>query len=123
GVGDAGLAQEVDGEGDALLPEVAEGGQGVGGVGAGDEVAGHAFDLRGDGLGQQSLGDAARLQAQVHAGRGLDAGLGQVVDEVVVDEVGGGQGGEGVHEAEELDLEVFVLHGPVHQLVLVKPGA
>ena len=56
GLADAGLAEQIDAEGPALLPQVAEHGQGGRGVGTGDEIARHGLDAVGDRLGDQSLG-------------------------------------------------------------------
>ena len=120
GVGNAGLAEQIDRERDAVLPELGEHRERIGRVGPRDEVAGHVLDLRGDGLGHHALGDAARFQSQIHEGRGLHARLGQVIDEMVVDHLGCRERWEGVNEPEQLDLEVVILHRPVHQLVLIE---
>ncbi len=126
-VGDAGLAEQVDGEGDAVVPHFLETWEGGFGVGAGDESRGHAGDLLLDLSGGEALHEPAGLECGGDdAGHG-DAGLGEVVVEVVEDLLGRLELGEAVDEAEHLNLEVRVLHGPVHQGVGVelrgqKPG-
>src|SRR5207302_1034995 len=54
-------------------------------------------------------------------GRQGVAGLGEILLEVPADVVGRVQVGQGVDEAEELDLDRLVTHGPLHELV-VEPG-
>ena len=50
GLADAGLTEQVDAEGHALCPQVAQDGQGSRGVGPGDEIARHGRDALGDRL-------------------------------------------------------------------------
>ena len=116
-VGDARLAEEIDAEREAPLPELPKHRERIRGVGAGDELLRHAGDLLRHRLREHGLRDAAGLDREVHSGRGGDAGLGEVVDEMVVDLVGRPKHRKGVDEPEQLDLERLVLHRPVHELV------
>ncbi len=122
-LGDAGLAEKVHAEGDAVVPEILEVVECARGVRAGDELLSHPGDLRRDLLGGKPLGDAAGLQAQVDGGWHLDPGLGEIVLEVLEDVLRTLEHGKRVDEAEELDLEGLVLHRPFHELVGVEAGA
>ena len=116
----AGLTEEIDAEGDAVAPQLLEAGQCAGGVGAGDELAGHARNLARDLACGEALGELAGLDGGVdHAGHG-DAGLAEVIGEVIEDILGRAEHREAVDEAEELDLEDGVLHGPLHQRIVVE---
>ena len=123
GVGDARLSEKVHAEGEALLPELSEHGQRVAGIGAGDELLRHAGDPTGHGLGKDPLGNTTRFHHQIHARGRSDTRLREVVGEMLVNLLRGPQHWERIDEAEQLNLERFILHGPVHQLVGPEGGA
>ncbi len=116
-VAHAGLTKQIDREAHSLLPHLGELRKGGRRIGAGNEPFGHRGDASRDHLGHGALEQAARAQAESHARRQGDSGLGQIVHEMLVDLFRCLQGREGVDETEQLDLEALVLHGPVHQLV------
>ena len=122
GIADAGLAEQVDAEGHALLPQVAQHGQGGRGVGAGDEIARHGLDAIGNRLGHESLGQAARFHSQVEPRRQGHARLAEVIAEVIVDLLRRAKHGEDVDEAEQLRAEGRILHGPRHELIGPEAG-
>jgi hypothetical protein len=87
---------------------------------ADDELLGHAFDVRADGLGHDAGGQLSAKAGAHDAGAHLED-LGHILVvacEVFVNVAGQGvrcvQVGQDVHKAEQLHLEAFVFHGPVH---------
>ncbi len=116
------FAQQIDAEGHALVPQLLQIRQGGRGVHSGHEVARHRGDPTGDRLGHQAFGQSAGLQPEVHAGRQGDAGLAEIIGQIVVDQRRGLEHGKNVDEAEQLDLEGRVFHGPIHQLILPESG-
>jgi hypothetical protein len=61
---------------------------------------------------------AGEADAQTEQPRGVQPGLAEVLAQVARHLGARTQRGEDVDEAKELDLEAFVLHRPVHHLVL-----
>ena len=116
-VGDAGFAEQIDAEGEPSLPELSQHRERVRGVGARDELLRHAGDLLRHGLREHGLRHAAGLDREIHSRWGGHAGLGEVVDEMIMDLLGRPEHRKGIDEAEQLDLEGLVLHRPVHELV------
>ncbi len=115
GVVENGLAEEVDGGGEAelgVLPDLLE--QVLAGF-AGDELAGHVDDLRLDRRGDEGGGEGGGGKAGLEGGVELDGLVAEVFLQVA-DNLGGRvERGQDVDEAEELGLEDRVLHGPLHQ--------
>ena len=89
------------------------------GVLADNELAGHLLDV-----GRNDLVENLAPQGTEHPGHpcpALEYGqhillFTEVLTDVVSEHLAGGQRREGIHEAEHLDLELFVLHAPVHDL-------
>ncbi len=121
---DRGLAEQVDGEGVALVPEALEPSARLAGVTADDEALRHAPHV----LADDESGDRRRERifrgAQGHGeARGQRAAVGEeVLARVAGDAVAGPQRGQGVDEAEEVGLERGVAHGPVHHQALPVGG-
>ena len=119
GLGDGRLAEQVDGAGHAVLPQVAQHAERGPRVLADDEPVRHVLHARG---GRRPQRRTAGLRApHLHGdadrrGRGLDLAeeAGQVAGEVV--EVPAG--GHDVHEPEQRGLQLGVLRGEVHRLLV-----
>ena len=125
-----GLAQQVDREGDARLPHRHQLRQHIGRRLARHKGFGHApqapLNLADRRPGNQPRAVAHRLEAQLHPGGRLVAGLREVLLQVPRDLLGVLQHREDIHKPEHLDLEGLVLHRPLHHLpgpeVLVEDG-
>ena len=110
GLGDRGLAEQVDGGVDAVLPQGGDRRQRVLGVGADDEALGHLLDAGGGDRGDGAARELAAGDARRPAGLG---GLARVVEQLV--QVAGDVGGRrarraDVDEAEERRAQRGVAH-------------
>ena len=121
GLAHGGLAQHVQGEADAALVQRLEGRDRAARVPAHDEALREAAHLAAyDGAGHGRHGRALRRQVHApaqHRGRGHVL-LGEVLAQVAADLAAAAQRGEHVDEAQQLDLELLVGHGPLHHLAL-----
>ena len=117
---DRGLAQEVDDKGEAVLAQLADALDRLGGLFADDELAGHGLDVRADGLvqhhGHQAAAQAGLARAPLEHVRDVGVLVAEIFLNVPGQGLGGVEVGQHVDKAEHLDLEVLVLHGPVHDL-------
>ena len=120
GVAHARLAEQVDAEGHALVPHGPKARQRAGRIHAGDELARHRLDLRGDGPRRGPREKASGLERGRDHARHRHARLREIVLEVIEDRLGRLEHREAVDEAEQLDLEMLVLHGPLHQGIVVE---
>jgi hypothetical protein len=114
--GDGGLAQNVDGYGSPLLPDPAQIPHGVFQVLAGDEVLRESEDVpveqgRGQSGGKNRYGTGKN---PFHNGRQGCALVQEILPDVLRHEIAGGESGKYIHEPEEPDLPVGVLHGRFH---------
>ncbi len=120
GLAHGGFAEEIDGEAEALVPELAELRLRLRGILADDELPGHLLHVLLDDKGRDRPGKriAGRAQRKVHA-HGEAATLGkEIVAGVAGDLLLIAQGGEDIDEAEEISLEGGIANGPIHEQAL-----
>ena len=121
-LGDAGLAEEVDGEGELALAEPPDRCESLVEVRAGDELASEpgrvAMGVPGEEFRPETL---ARQPAEQPPQQRRQPGLAEVFAEMPADVGRVAEQGQGVDEAEELDLHRLVGHRPVHEAI-VEPG-
>ncbi len=114
------LAEDIDRQREAVLADLLDVFQGVLDILADDELPGHAFEVGADGPVEDGAGDLAAEDGAfgppLHHRRHILVLRPEVLLDVAVEGLRGVEIGQDVDEAEELDLEVFILHRPVHDL-------
>ncbi len=118
-LGESSLAQHVHHCRKVVLAQFFHVLDGFLGVFADDELAGHLLDVGRDHLVEHR--PAQRAEHPGHPGAGGEHRrhilfLAEILADVVGQQLGGGQGWKSVHKAEHLNLELLVLHAPVHDL-------
>ena len=115
---DRGFAEQIDGEGEAVLAQLGQPTHRLLDVLPDDELAAHALDVGADGsahdLGGQRAAEPGLPRAPAQDGGHFGAAGGEILADVPKQGFRGVQVGQHVHEAEQLHLEVLVFHGPVH---------
>ena len=125
GLADDRLAQQVGGEGEPLAAELEDGLEGLVRGRAGDEPVRHVRRREPRHAGQASVAERPRgdepQQPPRATGETRSPASSRYSCEVAADRLGRREGRHGVDEPEELDLDLGVAHGQVHQAV-VPPG-